>query len=746
MGDLNKEIKVDEEKQTEFAFADPSISDLITEYRDCITQNNYYFVEQWQNFNVRFSYWDGQTNDGRKHASRLGRQPFPWDGASDMRVHTVDNSVNTLKAMLLNAFMKAQLKAVPVNSQENSIAKATTVTEFMKWLVYSQMKELKREVELYADYMLDKGIAAMGIFWDRQIQKINVDLNLEDVLNIVEKQAQGLAVQHRVPPQAQQQYVQEQIKLFMLKLNDDKFTDELAEKLEKFYPDNSPKKLRRVIKDLRDKGQSKVTKLKKTIDRPCIQAFRLDYDLIVPVYTTDTENMPVIFRTEYMTPPELREKVLTAGWDAEWVEEVIEKTKGVPETDVYPYTLYANRPINNDIIAPKEYCKIVYAYRKLSDEDGCSDVYLTVFSANLKGSGDKLKESYGYHDSLGYNHGQYPFVFIKRENISRRLIETRGLSDVGRDTQNEVKVLTDARLDVSSMQVFPPMYYPVGQKPPVYRPGALIPTLPSGMGMITQNPIVTDTSTSVEIEGRLMERWDSITGLTKSAQTGQFSPDAQFKQQWTVNNFLEAMKQVMQQCFELQVQFGNKTTYFQVIGSNASQMQEFTISDDDEKYDFYLDYNVLNADADGMLNRIKMIAELAGMDKTGSINMAILLKLALESIDPIMAAQIVTPPAQNTQQQIQGEMDDISKMHAGFDVDAHPSDNQQLRLQVLQNYLKGTDAIPATDVQQKMKDDPAFKARIEKRIKQRQFFIQQQQNAQIGKTGTPPATYNGQLM
>jgi len=45
------------------------------------------------------------------------------------------------------------------------------------------------------------------------------------------------------------------------------------------------------------------------------------------------------------------------------------------------------------------------------------------------------------------------------------------------------------------------------------------------------------------------------------------------------------------------------------------------------------------------------------------------------------------------------------------------------------------------DIQQKMQQDPALAERAMQYQKQRQFQIQQQQNAQIGRTGTAPTAY-----
>ena len=57
---------------------------------------------------------------------------------------------------------------------------------------------------------------------------------------------------------------------------------------------------------------------------------------------------------------------------------------------------------------------------------------------------------------------------------------------------------------------------------------------------------------------------------------------------------------------------------------------------------------------------------------------------------------------------------------------------------MLQQYLQGTEQIPAEDVQSRLQEDEKFRARMETYQKQLTFMIQQQQNAQIGQLGTAP--------
>ena len=45
---------------------------------------------------VRYTRWEGQTDDGRKHSEHLpdGDEAFPWEGASDTRIPLADQIIN----------------------------------------------------------------------------------------------------------------------------------------------------------------------------------------------------------------------------------------------------------------------------------------------------------------------------------------------------------------------------------------------------------------------------------------------------------------------------------------------------------------------------------------------------------------------------------------------------------------------------------------------------------------------------
>ena len=81
---------------------------------------------------------------------------------------------------------------------------------------------------------------------------------------------------------------------------------------------------------------------------------------------------------------------------------------------------------------------------------------------------------------------------------------------------------------------------------------------------------------------------------------------------------------------------------------------------------------------------------------------------------------------------------DFSKISSGMVVNAPPSANAQLRLQVIQQILTGTDEIPAQICRRRLQSDEKFRARLETYTKQLEFQLMQAQNKLVGQMGTTP--------
>ena len=82
---------------------------------------------------VRYAYWHGQTQDGRKHTKNVGRQVHPWEGASDSRILLADEYCDFYVSLLDGSDARSVLNVNPVEYSDSENASAIQV--YMSWLL-----------------------------------------------------------------------------------------------------------------------------------------------------------------------------------------------------------------------------------------------------------------------------------------------------------------------------------------------------------------------------------------------------------------------------------------------------------------------------------------------------------------------------------------------------------------------------------------------------------------------------------
>jgi hypothetical protein len=148
---MDKSTRADDDNP-DFQLVDddgPDIRNLAKAYKDTVEDLSNYVEQVTENHDTRYCKWSGQSEDQRKHAVKSGdTQPFPWDGASDLRVPVADEIINHDVAQACVALAAANIRAVAIEGGD--LGKAAVVSNFMRWLMLSQMKELPREAEILA--------------------------------------------------------------------------------------------------------------------------------------------------------------------------------------------------------------------------------------------------------------------------------------------------------------------------------------------------------------------------------------------------------------------------------------------------------------------------------------------------------------------------------------------------------------------------------------------------------------------
>lgn len=676
----------------------PDFSLLKKGYESCIADLQSFCNQATDNYNTRYALWAGQSADGRKHAREGAKiDPTPWDGASDLQVFLTDEAIISKVAMRSMAFRRASISATPVEG--NDIKRSMEVANYMRWLVQTQIPNIGREVKLLSNFICEMGIGAIGAFWEESQNKILANVSVEQLA----QQFPNVDMQNM--------------------LYSDDASDDLYAIFEEQYGCTRAK-AKKILASLRKDGKATVPMLGRKKSYPVVRAFDLNHNLFIPQNTTDLESASAIYRVEYFSAEELRSFVNVADWDSAWVEKAIETCRGqliTLQNNEY------NQPISRSFMYQEQRFTdkigVCYAYQKLSDEDGNSGIYQTIFNPLMPP--DESHDGYAKFGLLGYAHGMYPFTVFRREYLSRKLHDTRGIPEPGKPLQQQIKVHKDSLIDAASMAILPPMMYPQGRPPLRWGAGARIPERRSGEYHYADRPAY-DPSTE-KSQAQLSADFDRYNGFVSPETDNSF---AAYKNQDETEDFLESWGMVFEQIWSLSKQFQNETVFYRVVGLRQAEPIEFHKGEDDEEFDFKLTFDVGSLDAEKQQKKLEALARVAAtFDKNGQIDYSQLLQIAVETIDINWAERIIQPADVGTQKVVNETHNMLAQVYSGVDRDIDLTAPPQLVQQTMQNYVQ------APDVQKRYQEDPAFKARFDKLAKQTAFQLMQQQNAHIGRYG-----------
>ena len=658
------------------------------------------FLEKKQrNYEVRHALWAGQSPDGRKRQASLGKAPFPWEGASDSRCRLSDSLVNESVALLSNAFFKSKLQLQPVESSDAG-AKVAAETA-LRWMLFQHCADdLRREIELLANYQEMYGLGIMHVAWRRTTRVERKTITLDEL--------QAMLIETADP----------MIQILIESIMDPLQEDDAKQMLTDLIGPGAGKVS--VIRDLRNTGTAEYDNPYIFENRPEFVALEPWEDVYFPASTHDLQRARWIAWRELVTETELKEREITDGYDATFVAEALKK-KGNYRRPIRNY--YRSETISLE--TENELIEIWHYYARQADKSGATKVHYCVLHADIG-------EMAAVSDLMPYQHGQYPFVEFARERASRCLLESRGVPEIVESAQEEIKIQRDYRSDRSSIAVLPPVRVPAnrGKLSLVFGPGAQIAERrPNEFGWMQPPPFDQGT---IEIEAATRRDIDQYFGrISKDVP----QPLTMLMQQTQVDRWLRSCKAVVAQAFALMQQYLTDIEILRVAGALPAPFQ-VSREQIQGRFDLTAEFDVRDLDMEMVGKRLDAVTKLAvPLDVAGVIDRAGLVQFVMSAIDPSLAQRIVRDQAAATAQEAEDEQLAYTKIAAGTEPPLpREGMNAQLRMQVLQDIVQANPA-----VQQRYSSDEMFRQMIDARMKAFTFQLQQAQNAQIGRVGAVPA-------
>jgi hypothetical protein len=675
------------------------ISEILTDIDQADADGSQYVQRKLRNWNTRYCVWPGQSEDGRKHAGAMGRQPWPWDGAADTRVRLADNIIRDHCAILTNAFFKSRVQIQPVESMD--IDKRTAAEAVLKWLLFQHcLDDLRREVRLAAEFRETYGLAIMAVDWQQttrtEIKRFTIE---EAQMMVQESQDPNLAA--------------------LLEIVMDPLQEETAaELLGQVVPE-----LGKVskVRALRDKGEVEWESPYIFESKPVWTALEAWEDVIFPIQTFSLQRAAFVARRELLNEVELRERAAVEGWDEDWVEEAV-KHKG----QLKRIHLNLHRTDQFLFEQLRDLIEIWHVFRKENDpKTDAIRVTRSVISYHIP---DKA----AVHELLPYAHGMYPFVEMPRERSTRPLLESRGIPELVQTAQEEIKIQRDYRADRASISILPPVRVPAnrGKFDLVLGPGVQVPERrPGEIGWM--DPPRPDAG-SIEVENATRFDVNNYFGRMADGVPPQMS---MIHTQEMIDSYLLDMKLCVIQTMALAQQYMTPEEVSRVTG-NASLAFSASPQDIRGRFDITAEFDARLLDSEALGAKLKYLSEiLVPMDSFGVIDRAGLVKYMFQAVDPNMASMLVQDIGAATQQEIEDEQGAFAKIAAGTEPPMKEGgQNAQVRLQTLQQIIQSNPA-----VSQRYQQDEIFRRMLDARMQAFNFQLQQSQNAVIGRVGAQPA-------
>ena len=667
-----------------YADDEPDVGMLTMAYDTILIELDEYFQSCQQSYQDRRNIWDGKSDDLRKH----GANAFPWEGASDQEVNIVGERINMFVSILDQALSRSHIKAFPTSMA--SMPRAAMVSSFLKWMRSSYIPNFRNEMELGANYLLEKGIMVSYVGWKREKRTFLQEVSLDQIA----QQSPDLAN-------------------LIVSGTDD---ETIFAMLEQAFPDLTTKRAKKAIKELRVTGKAKIPIPRLSVDCPVVHSCSSDGEILFPPYVSDPQRSPYVFWRTFLTAQELEKKVTNDGWDEDWVRGAIEELRGKDSMyiDGEKLKTVTRLPITDD----NDLVMVVYGYQRLIDEeDGSEGIYCTIFHPQ--------KDGYAKHELLnGYD--DYPFIVTRLSNDQKRMYEVQTFSDILRGPQMQIKTERDSRVDRASIATLPPIMHPAGRPPSDWGPGRRVPY--RRLGEIAFGPVPQMDQGSMEVEQSMRLQADRAVGLDLT------NPISAIRQQFYVGKFLDHVRDVLALAWKLYQRMGPDEVFFQVTGNPNPQVM--SKGSPDENFSITVAFDSQSNDPETAEAQLKNMISLVQMDRNGIIDINKMLEFVAASINPIFADYVLQPAEESQQKIAKAVTDDLAKIFSGIEVPAQ-ANGAQVAMQMVQAYVQ------QPDIAQRAQQDEAFAARLQKYAGQYQFMLQQAQNAQIGRIGTAPAQMGG---
>lgn len=716
---IRRVSKSGSERRTERYQGEPDVARLLTDYHAAVDNRDASYWERMRvNYETRYCLWQNQSWDGRRWRGARGRKPFPWLGASDARVPLTDLYIREDAAILMQIWANQKIMVRATQAAQDA-GWANRVTQLLRWQIYEEMAESEDEAELLANILLERGSAAINVWWCREEQRLRETVEMEQLLTAAKRAEQALQAGNRSDA------LEMQAMLPRLIMDPSREVDVglLVSGMVGESAAMTESRWRQVVRDLRTGGVAHFPRAVVVKDRPMIRALVWNEDVVVPAECQDVQRSRVVWFRELVTETDLMSRARSYGYDQNWVDQVIETQRGKSTLDPTKHAANRSNMLGKGEPDTSQLYETVTAYERLYDEDCIPGIYTTVFAPGIKLDASDAP-LFGKHELLDYAHGQYPLEPFTVERRSRLIDDSRGYGERAHTWQQGIKRQWDARVDRADVATLPPSFHPPGEEPDAWGPGVKIPTAQSDkFGYFDSPP---PDAGSREVEETVRKFADSYFGRPVDEQN---VVEARALRQDLVRSWLKGWKRVGTQILQLDQQYLPDETWVRVVGDAQGRGLRVTREEIQGPFNLVLKFHAADLDPQYVTSKVELLTKALTFDVNGRLDRDEALLAILELVDPSYAERLMKSSEAATLEQVDDEQTVLTKLMMGIGVDVRGNEAFALRRNVLEQTIR-----QSPTVQKLLQINPNAAELVQRRVQQLDFNIQQKLvNPDIGR-------------
>lgn len=552
-----------------------------------------------QDEEARIEWLHRQANYYKRRYCRLFRHTeYPWPGASDVVMPTIDMTIDRLKSTLSRVIFTRPMVTFEARGREG-FENARSAEVFFNWLITEHIPDFKQQIIVGLDQALQYGFTVFKNYWHFETRNVSRVIRRSDLPREFLQIAPGIDER-----EANQLFIREGkivIPRQEIARRIDASIDEVKRGIAVRYGLDEDEKLDRdaidrIVRFFRN-AEEEVRYQTKEIIHDTPRTVAIDpQDIVVPRGTCALQDSERITHRIYLTESQFLTRARDNEWSTEGVNRVLDSSQENRTSHVSQVrrtVLDFDRDLREGLVSAQ------------SGDLGVVEIYEHYFHMDIDGDGYPERCSCVLHPGtktllrdireIPFEHAQWPFSKMGFELNDLRFYSPRGVPEKIDDIDKEITERHRAKLNKLDLLV-PAFTYRFGSEihPDrfVFQPGAMFPVMNEGDLSVLEVP---DQTIPEEREENILLTWNQRylggldTGLAdqqniSEARTATEIQAIQRSAGETLSFRAEimqlAMKDIYGQLWDLWNQWGPESIYVRVTGSQYTRMTKEEIRGD----------------------------------------------------------------------------------------------------------------------------------------------------------------------